>query len=74
MRGVTIAWHLSRRQQVSELSARAWSASLGIRGFASGDEKVRVNPGPPAPDPRVQPDLARSNLSATPVAAAMLSR
>ena len=41
MRGVTIAWHLARRQQASELSARAWSASLGIRGFASSDEKVR---------------------------------
>ena len=56
MRGVTIAWHLSRRQQASELSARAWSASLGIRGFASGDEKVRFNLGPSVRDPHL-PDL-----------------
>ena len=40
MRGVTIAWHLSRRHHASELSARAWSAPLGIRGYATGDEKV----------------------------------
>ena len=59
MRGVAIAWHLSRRQQASELSARAWSASLGIRGFASGDEKVRLNPGPPDPRALSQTWLGR---------------
>ena len=40
MRGVTLAWHLARRHHASELSARAWSAPMGLRGYATGDEKV----------------------------------